>query len=258
MPNETSRATNTLAAVVIGLSLIIGTSIVAYTYYASKALANVISVTGSAEQTITSDTAKWTSNFSRNVGAADLKTGNAQMREDLKTVLAYLHTNNVTDAEITVQPATVQSVCASPNGYQYDKTGNPICSAENNGGYSLQQTIIVESSDVQKVQKLSNDASGYLIDKGLIFTTSGVEYYYNKLQDLKLQMLADATKNAQQRADKIVESTGAHLGNLQSSSMGVFQVTSVNSTEISDYGAYDTSSIQKKVTSIVRASFTLK
>jgi len=40
--------------------------------------------------------------------------------------------------------------------------------------------------------------------------------------------------------------------------MGVFQVTSVNSTEISDYGYFDTSAIQKKVTAVVRASFSIK
>jgi hypothetical protein len=40
--------------------------------------------------------------------------------------------------------------------------------------------------------------------------------------------------------------------------MGVFQITAVNSTEISDYGSYDTSSIDKKVTAIVRASYTIK
>jgi hypothetical protein len=255
---DTSRNSTVLGALVIGLSLIIGTSIVGYTFYQVKALSNVISVTGSAEQTITSDTAKWTSSFSRNVGTDALKDGSSHMQSDLKTVLQYLHDHGVTDSEITVQPSTVQSVCANQNNVQYDKNGNALCSAENTSGYSFQQTIMVESSDVRKVQQLANDASGFLIDKGLVFTTNGVEYYYSKLADLKLHMLSDATKNAQQRASQIVESTGAHLSNLQSSEMGVFQITPVNSTEVEDQGAYDTTTIQKKVTAIVRASFTLK
>lgn len=255
---ENTQRSNVLPALVIGLSLIVGTTIVSYTFYQVKALANVISVTGSAERTITSDTAKWTSSFSRSVDSVSLKAGSAEMQNDLGVLKAYLHDHGVSDVDVTIQPMSVVNVCGGQNNYQYDKNGSQICSAENTSGYNLQQQVIVESSDVQKVTDLSKDASADLIAKGLVFTTNGVEYYYTKLADLKLEMLSDATKNAQQRAEKIVESTGAHLGNLQSSAMGVFQVTSVNSTEISDYGAYDTSTIQKKVTAVVRASFTLK
>ena len=71
-------------------------------------------------------------------------------------------------------------------------------------------------------------------------------------------MMGEATKNAMERASRIAESTGRKINQVQSATMGVFQVTSVNSTDISDYGFYDTSAIQKKVTAVVRASFDLK
>ena len=85
-----------------------------------------------------------------------------------------------------------------------------------------------------------------------------MEYYYSKLADLKLTMLAAATQNAKDRASRIATSTGATLGPIQSASMGVFQVTAVNSTDISDYGAYDTTTIDKRVTAVVRSSFTVR
>ncbi len=84
------------------------------------------------------------------------------------------------------------------------------------------------------------------------------EYYLQSLPAIKLDMLAEATKNAQVRADKIASSTGARIGRVESANMGVFQVTTVNSTDISDYGTYDTTSINKKVTAIVRTDFLLE
>jgi hypothetical protein len=60
------------------------------------------------------------------------------------------------------------------------------------------------------------------------------------------------------RAGKIVESAGSNLGKLRSASMGVMQITPVNSTDVSDYGYYDTTSIEKQITAIVRASFAVQ
>jgi hypothetical protein len=71
-------------------------------------------------------------------------------------------------------------------------------------------------------------------------------------------MLAEATKNAKDRAERIAESSGSKVGSMRSADMGVFQVMAVNSTEVSDYGAYDTTSIDKNVMAVVRASFSLR
>ena len=71
-------------------------------------------------------------------------------------------------------------------------------------------------------------------------------------------MLEEASKNAKERAEAIAKSTGNKVGNVKSASQGVFQVTQKNSTEVSDYGSYDTSTVDKKITAIVRASFEVK
>jgi hypothetical protein len=125
-------------------------------------------------------------------------------------------------------------------------------------GYALQQPMVIESTQVEKLTSLTQSAFSTLAARGVILTSAGVEYYIRDLNQVKMQLLSDATKNAKERAEKILQGTGASIGELQSASVGVFQVTAVNSTEISDYGAYDTAAQQKKVTSIVRASFKLK
>jgi hypothetical protein len=242
-------------ALIIGLSLIAGTFIVSNAFYKVKALSNVISVTGSADRLVTSDTAKWSSSFSRVVDVNGLKGGSVQIENDLQAVKAYFAEKGVTEKEMTVRPATAGSNCQSSNDIIYDK-GGQRCSKII--GYTLSQSILIESGDVSKITKLAQESVGVLIAKGLVFNSDNVEYYFNKLADLRIEMVSEATANAKSRAAKIAESTGAEIGNLQSASLGVFQVSAPNSTEISDYGIYDNSSVDKKISATVRASFILK
>ena len=48
------------------------------------------------------------------------------------------------------------------------------------------------------------------------------------------------------------------VGKIQSVRMGVYQITPVNSTDVSDMGINDTSSIDKKVTAVANVSFKIK
>lgn len=245
-----------LAALIIGLSIIIGTGVVAFTMYNIKSLANVISVTGSADKLVKSDTVKWVSGFSRSVSVDGLRSGSADMKRDLEIVRAYFIAAGIPESDISAQPVATSPICESQQNVFYDKSGNQNCNRTT--GYALRQEVIIQSSDVDKITKLTQEASDALIEKGVFFSSQNVEYYYNKLSELRIEMLSEATQNAKLRAEKIAESTGASIGFLQSATMGVFQVTAKNSVDFSDYGFYDTNSIEKKVTAVVRASFSLQ
>ena len=245
-------------ALIIGIALIICALIAAYAALRIRNAGNVVTVTGSAEKIVTSDTAKWTSNISRNVGPSELKTGSALLKKDVETVRSYFFNQGIKETELTVQPPTISPVCDSQTNTIYDKFGNQSCGGGAPRGWSLQQAVIVESGDIKKISDLSQKAGDILIGQGLVFSSQTLEYYYSKLTNLRLELLAAATKNAKERAKQIAENTGSKIGSIQSSSMGVFQVTAKNSVDVSDYGTYDTSSIDKKVTAIVRAAFQLR
>ena len=68
-------------------------------------------------------------------------------------------------------------------------------------------------------------------------------------------MLGEAAKDAKVRAEKIAASTGNSIGAVRSARMGVMQITAADSTEVSDAGISDTSSIDKDVTAVVNVSF---
>jgi len=71
-------------------------------------------------------------------------------------------------------------------------------------------------------------------------------------------MLEKASENAKQRAEKMAKATGNSIGFMRSARMGVFQITPVTSTDISDWGINDTSSLDKKVMAVVTVSFAIR
>jgi len=237
------------ASAIIGTSFVITALVVAGAFYKVKNLSTAIAVTGSSQQTITSDVVEWQSSFSRNVTPSELAQGNAQMKQDLATVKKYLAANNIPDSAITVDPMMVTPNYDMSGGYGKGGGSSII-------GYQLSENVTVQSSDVQGVTKVAQ-GSGDVINQGVIFSSQPLQYFYSKLSELKLDMLAEATKDAQMRATRIAESAGSKVGSLRSADMGIFQITPVNSTNLSDYGEYDTSSIQKQITAVVHATFSV-
>ena len=121
-------------------------------------------------------------------------------------------------------------------------------------GYSLGQQIEVRSTDVQKIAAISREATE-LINQGILIESSAPKYYYTKIGDLKIEMLGEAAKDAKERAERIASSTGNSIGSVKSAKMGVLQITAADSTDVSDYGVFDTTTIEKDMTAVVNVSF---
>lgn len=201
-------------------------------------------MTGSAKQRVTSDSVKWTGEFSRTVPEAELKAGYAQMKDDQAKVEAFLKSEGLAAADIDISPVQLEA----PFKYNYNNNYGPK-------EYILRQTVRVQSADVGKITELAKNTA--LVEAGLIFASLSLEYYYTDLAALRVSLLSEAVKDAQARATKIAESTGRKVGTLKSASMGVVQVMQINSVDVSDYGAYDTSTIEKEVMVTVKTSFVM-
>ena len=235
------------------LGLLIAVGIVLSTFIFSRAMINfqklqtqAITVTGSASQKVTSDLATWNATFeTRN---ANIKAGYAKLSSDSNEIKSFLTASGIKEDEIHFSPV---------NSYaMYKRTGNGY---ETNliEGYRLSQTVSVTSKDIEKITDISKNASS-LIEKDVEISYNNVQYFVSNLDDLKIAVLAEATKNAKQRAESMVKSTKGRIGVMNNAKMGVFQIVPENSTEVSDYGINDTKSIEKKVIAVVNATFTLK
>ena len=205
----------------------------------------VIKVTGSAEKNIVSDYMVWTSSFSRK----DLKMVDAfnKLKEDLVTVKEYIASNGVKQEEIIIYPAATEVL------YKKTEKGTNTNEIE---GYRLTQGLEIRSKYVAKTTDISR-RSTELIEKGIEFMSYPPEYFYTKLTELKLEMLAEATSNAKKRAEQMAVSTGNKIGVMRSARMGIFQITPVNSFDVSDYGYNDTTSLEKKVNAVVNIEFAI-
>lgn len=231
---------------IAGISVILASVIFSLAFYNSRNSSDALSVTGSASKEVVSDSAKFSGDFSRIVKISKLKSGYDEMAKDLALVKAFLKAQKIPDANITISTVSMmENYNYNNNNYQTEKE------------YTLSQHVEVSLGDVNKITALAQ-ATTDLINKGVIFSTNPVEYYYTKLPELRVSLLSDAIKDAMARADKMAESTGKSVGDLKSAASGVVQVLPSNSLEISDYGTYDTSKINKNVMVTVRASFGLK
>ena len=210
-----------------------------------KFSSEVIKVTGSAEKEITSDYIVWNSWFSRR--DLEMTVAFDKLKEDLKVVKDYLISKGINEEEIVVSQVNTQVL------YKKNEKGYNTNEIE---GYLLSQEIEVKSHDVQKVADVSRQSTE-LINQGIQFISKAPEYFYTKLAELKVEMLSKATEDAKKRAKNMAVSTGNRIGLMRSARMGVFQITSANSYEISSWGINDTSSLDKKVTAVVHVSFAI-
>lgn len=227
---------------ILGLSLIISAVIVSGTLLDIKKLNNVVSISGSAKQSVTADSARWTGNFSRSAYATDLKSGYEAMKRDENLVVNFLEDQGF-GGKFEISPVFMYEV------YKSDQ----LAPKE----YNLSQSVEVRSDDVNKMKALAKNTEK-LVGSGVVFSSNPVEYYYSKLPEIRISLLPEAIKDAKARAQAIANSSARKVDEIQSVTMGVVQVMPIGAIEISDYGTYDTSSIEKEVMITVKATFSLK
>jgi len=205
-----------------------------------------INVTGSATKEIKSDYIVWNGSFSRR--EVDLTTAYKKIREDLEKVKQYLASKGVNEKEVIISQITTTTV------YKKNEKGNDTNDIQ---GYRLLQGIEIRSHDVERIDKVSRESTE-LIDQGIEFESNAPQYFYTEIDKLKIEMLALATANAKQRAESMAKSTGNKIGLMRSARMGVFQITPITSTDVSDWGENDTTSLDKKVMAVVGVSFAIE
>ncbi|HLP43992.1 MAG TPA: SIMPL domain-containing protein [Candidatus Nanoarchaeia archaeon] len=230
-----------LPALVLGLAFVLASIIGGYTFYKTRTLDDALSVTGSAKTSVKADNAKWSFNISRRTGELNLQTGYAALARDLVAVNKFLAQNNIKPEQINITPVFMEQMYYDSN-YQGPRE------------VTLRQNITVSSTDVAGITQLAKNTD-VLTQAGIFFQGYSPEYYYSKLAELRVSLLSDAVKDAKARAEQIAKSSGQNVGALKAASSGVVQVLPPNSIEVADYGAYDTSSIDKDVMVTVRATF---
>ena len=132
-------------------------------------------------------------------------------------IIAYLKSNGITEAEISVNAPEVIDMQAE----RYSSNDKPY-------RYNVTSVITVTSEQVEVVRKLIA-SQGELLKDGVAIVGGDYEnriiYEYTLLNDLKPQMIAEATRNARKAAEQFAKDSDSKLGKIVWASQGQFSIT---------------------------------
>ena len=229
-----------VSAVIIALALGVGLTQVG-TGFATRA-GNGITVTGSAKTSAVADNAVWTLSVSLSsptVGAAVKKVDS-----DVAALSSYLTQGGIAADALTLGAVSTYANEEYVNG---NSTGRIL-------SYRASRDVTVRTNDVQLVSKLSQGI-GTLLVTGINVNNYGPQYYISNLPELRPELMSEAMKDAKLRAESLTKAVGGSLGSLVNVKAGPIQITTPDSTMTADFGAYDTSTINKTVSATVSVTF---
>jgi hypothetical protein len=176
--------------------------------------ARVVTVRGLAEKEVTANKVTWPI-VSKEVGN-DLPSIYANIESTNTQILKFLKDNGITDTEIAVNPPQVVDLQAD----RYNSNTIPF-------RYNVTNVVVVTSSQVEKVNKLI-ERQTELLKQGIAIVAGDYQYQttyeYTDLNTIKPGMIAEATKNAREAANKFADDSDSKLGKIKTASQGQFSI----------------------------------
>jgi len=229
------------AAALLGVGIVLASLVFGLFFFESRRPQQTITVVGTASKQYEADTVKWSLSLTERTGLDDLAGGRRRLYDSLQEMLHFLRESGVDDSEVTIIPPSVYEFYGS-SGIE---------------GYRLEQQVYVISQDVDTIDNLALEVLPQL-DTDLDVYNSRLEYFYSNLDELKKDMVGEATQNARERALEMLKGSDMSLGKLRTLRQGVFQITQPHSTEVSSMGIHDTSTKSKQISVTAHATFEIK
>ena len=233
--------------VILALGFALGGFFIGNGVYKSIA-SRTVTVKGLAELDVVADTAVWSVKFNR-VGA-DLAKVQSNIDGDIKKARQFLMDNGFKENEIQNLRIQVRDKFA---GYSDIERKNQ----ETADRYVIETGVMVRSTSVDLVDSVSRKM-GDLVKQGVTVTEdyTGPIYIFNGLNDIKIKMIEDATKNARAAGEQFAKDAGAKLGKIQSANQGVFSITARD--QVDAWSDNEKQSINKRVRVVSTITFYLK
>jgi uncharacterized protein len=238
---ERRKAVTIIIAAVI-LSIALGGGLMKVGSGFASRSSDGITVTGSAKISATADNAVWVLNV--NLSAPAVSTAVKKVDSDVEALSEYLVKAGIPSDALTLGAVSTYANEEFSNG---NATGRIL-------SYRANREVTVRSKDVELISKLSQGI-GTLLATGINVNNYGPAYYISNLPELRPQLMAEAMKDAKVRAEALTKAVGGDIGALVNVKAGPIQITTPDSTMTADYGAYDTSTIEKTVTATVSVTF---
>lgn len=175
-----------------------------------------VTVRGLAEREVEANLVTWPISYS--IAGNDLEAMYDKVTSNNSIIVKFLTSNGISEDEISVNPPD-----------SYDASSNRYGSDSFRFNYSISCTVTVTTSKVKKVRELLN-RQAELLKQGIAFSNSYINYQYTLLNDIKPEMIAEATKNARAAALQFAADSESHLGKIKTASQGQFSIDDSDSS----------------------------
>ncbi|MDE6156943.1 MAG: SIMPL domain-containing protein [Muribaculaceae bacterium] len=174
----------------------------------------VVTVRGLCEKEVNANKVTWpivTKEMGNDLGSIYTK-----IQSTNQSIVSFLKSNGITDAEISVNPPSV-----------YDNIADRYSSQNVTYRYQVTNVVVVTSEKVEQVRELIKKQTE-LLRQGIAVVAGDYNYQtryeYTDLNSIKPSMIAEATANARQAADKFASDSDSKLGKIKTASQGQFSI----------------------------------
>lgn len=209
-----------IPALILGIAAIVAACLIADGLTGLRAGDRFVTVKGVAERDVQADLALWPLRF---VAIGDtLSQAQESARSSGDAIMAFLKLQAIETDKIELLRLDVTDTQA--NQYQSNSSGPR---------FIINQTLMVRSADIAKIGRAAQ-AISELVDSGVVLSAdygpSGPTYLFNGLNDIKPDMIAQATAEARQAATQFAKDANTKLGGLRRANQGVFQILARDQT----------------------------
>ena len=169
-----------------------------------------VTVKGLSENEVPANVVTWPLSFSQ-LGN-DLPMLYQSVNRTQSTVIKFLKDNGISEEEITINAPTV-----------YDRNSNMWSENKSPYRYQMTSSLTVKTKQVDEVRKASGKI-GELLNQGIAIDEGYVNYDFTDFQEMKLKMMQEAIKNAEQAANQFAENSNSRLGGIMQATQGTFSI----------------------------------
>ncbi len=210
-----------IAAGMLGLSMIIGGYLLGDGLLRARMADRSVTVRGLAEREVTADLATWTISYSARSG--DLSEAQRDIDRDTESIRAFF-------GELGFEADALQ-----PSGVNVSEYSN------NRGEttYTIRQRLQLRTTDIERAQA-AVARQFELVRRGVVLEEgSGMSFTFTRLNEIKPEMVAEATRDARAAANQFADDSGTDVGGIRNATQGYFSIESRDG-DAGGYGSADT------------------
>jgi hypothetical protein len=249
--------------VFFALANVLCVALLVWAYLQVKFEPKTLAVTGSARKAVVSDRVTWSCSVTARDG--NLVKAYETINASAAKVKSFLIAAGIPEADITLSAINTgrrfhQEVLpgtGSTGANPQEHVAPTVVTTDKVDMYTLTEAISIDSGDMKRVPEVARSVTS-LIKDGVEVDSSAPNFLYTKLSELKIDMVAEATRDATTRAGQIINNANGHLGKLVEARLGVMQVNPKGVTSTSAEGNNDTTSFEKEIIAVVSTRFEVR